>query len=160
MWWHWTKNIRSDQNLFHPDMERKLEASDKFEVINNTSDTLALLTLICSITHKHDNIKEGTMTLVEHDLGFCTCCQCHHWTNYECYGMLKAAWDVMNIHCGRTRYNQVLYDDWLCKLKRLARISDGNQPTDNLRHQALNESYSEYLGCLFVCNACHRRYNA
>lgn len=73
-------------------MERKLEASDKFEVTSNTLDTEALLPLICSIAHKHEDEKGRIMSLVEHKTkhGVVYMLSSHHWTNAEYYGMFKA----------------------------------------------------------------------
>ena len=50
-------------------MEQKLQASEKFDVINSTQNPVGQLNLIWSITHKHDNVKGGTMAYVEHNLG-------------------------------------------------------------------------------------------
>ena len=67
----------------HPDMEQKVQVSEGFEGINQDQDPIALLQLIRNIAHKHKDIKRGTMSIVEHDMGLFTCYQHPHWTNIE-----------------------------------------------------------------------------
>lgn len=52
----------------HPNMEKKLVASDKYARINQIQDPVELLKLVRSIAHKHKDDKGGTMARVEHDL--------------------------------------------------------------------------------------------
>ena len=101
----------------HPDMEQKVQASEKFEGINQDQDPVALLQLIRSIAHKHKDIKGGTMSIVEHDMGLFTCYQHPHWTNIEYYNLFKAARDVVNVHGGRAGFNKGLYEKALQGIK-------------------------------------------
>lgn len=72
-------------------MEQKVQASERFKSINQDQDPVALFQLIGSIAHKHEGVKGGTMSLVEHDMGLYTCYQYSHWSNVEYYNLFKAA---------------------------------------------------------------------
>ena len=52
----------------HPDLEEKLEASSSWAAIKQAQNVIELLKLIRSHAHMHDEVKQGTMSLVEHDL--------------------------------------------------------------------------------------------
>ena len=52
----------------HPDLEEKLEASSTWATIKQAQNVIELLKLIRSHAHMHDEVKQGTMSLVEHDL--------------------------------------------------------------------------------------------
>ncbi len=86
-------------------MEQKVHASERFEGINQDQDPVALLQLIRSIAHKHEDVKGGTMSIVEHDMGLFTCYQHPHWTNIEYYNLFKAVRDVVNVHGGQAGFN-------------------------------------------------------
>eukprot|EP00956_Cyclotella_meneghiniana_P028301 scaffold65295_cov71-Cyclotella_meneghiniana.AAC.14 len=52
----------------HPDVENKLEASSKWDTVRAAQDVVELLELIRGVCHQHDEVKQGTMSLVELDL--------------------------------------------------------------------------------------------
>ena len=52
----------------HPQVEEKLDAVEGFQAINEQQDLIKLLQTIRSIVHKHDEVKGGTMAIVEQDL--------------------------------------------------------------------------------------------
>ena len=134
----------------HPDMEQKLQASERFDRINQNQDPVALLQLVRSIAHKHDDVKGGTMSIVEHDMALFTCYQRPHWTNIEYYNLFKTARDVVKIHVGQAGFNKGLYKKTLEEIKLEAGLGDSDDATDEMRQRALKDSCNKYLGCLFV----------
>eukprot|EP00804_Cyclotella_cryptica_P009344 CCRYP_009005-RD/>CCRYP_009005-RD protein AED:0.36 eAED:0.36 QI:20/0.12/0.11/1/0/0/9/0/1019 len=142
----------------HPDMEQKVQASERFETINQEQDPVGLLQLIRSIAHKHEDVKGGTMSIVEHDMGLYTCYQRPYWTNIEYYNLFKAARDVVNVHGGQAGFNKGLYEKALGVLKSEAGLGENDDASDEMRQQALKDSCNEYLGCLFIRNADDARY--
>jgi hypothetical protein len=51
-----------------PKLEAKLETSSDWSRIKTDSDVVALLVLIRGLVHKHDEVKQGTMALVDLDV--------------------------------------------------------------------------------------------
>jgi hypothetical protein len=52
----------------HPILDEKLAASSTWDTIKAGHKLVALLTLVRSFVHKHDEVKQGTMGFVEHTL--------------------------------------------------------------------------------------------
>jgi hypothetical protein len=45
-----------------------LASSDQWESVNDRQDLIALLTMIRDAAHQHDEIKSGTMQVMEQDI--------------------------------------------------------------------------------------------
>ena len=142
----------------HSDMEQKVQTSERYDGINRDQDPVALLQLIRSIAHKHEVVKGGTMSNVEHDMGLYTCYKRPEWTNIEYYNLFKAARDVVNVHGGQAGFNKGLYEKTLQALKSEAGLDDNDDASNEMRQQALKISCNEYLGCLFIRGADDARY--
>jgi hypothetical protein len=50
------------------DVEQKIVSSDHWDSVNNKQDLIALLKMIRDTAHQHDEIKGGTMQVVEQDI--------------------------------------------------------------------------------------------
>ena len=70
---------------------------------------LELLKLICMHAHQHDEVNQGTMALVEHDLAFYLNFQKVTKDIATFHKLFKAHCDVIDMFGGRAGYHPVIY---------------------------------------------------
>ena len=71
-------------------------------------DVINLIVVICSIYHKHDDTKQGTMVLVETDMVLYTMWQKAHDSPANFMRLFKAQLDIIYKHGGRAGYHPKL----------------------------------------------------
>eukprot|EP00956_Cyclotella_meneghiniana_P009214 scaffold12647_cov40-Cyclotella_meneghiniana.AAC.3 len=149
-----------------PELEEKLEASTGWSQMKD-QDVIELLRLIRSHAHKHDEMKQGTMSLVEHDLDL--------YLNYQkadqdlstYHKLFKARIEVINTFGGRAGYHPSLY------LKHRRRILAANyqpippatelvlaQLTRAHNEAAMQAACEEYKASLFIRMSNDHKYGA
>ena len=84
-----------------PDLEEKLESSASWAQIKQDQDVIALLKLVRSHVHKHDERKQGTMSLVEHDLDLYLNYQQPNQDLMTFYKLFKARCEVIDTFGGK-----------------------------------------------------------
>jgi hypothetical protein len=92
-----------------PDVEEKLTTSSRWDAINDDQDVIELLKLIRAFAHKHDEIKQGTMAIVEHDLQLYLGFQKSGEDNPTYAKNFKARCDAIDTFGGRAGFHQGLY---------------------------------------------------
>jgi len=149
-----------------PDLEEKLESSSQWLQIKQDQDVIALLKLIRSHVHKHDEKKQGTMSLVEHDLDLFLNYQQPNQDLGTFYKLFKARCDVIDTFGGRSGYHPALY---LQHRERILAASNHRpippatevvlgQLTRAENEQALKASCEEYKAALFIRIANDKKY--
>jgi hypothetical protein len=92
-----------------PVLEDKLESSEKWEKINDDQDVVGLLKLIRGISHQHDEVKQGTISFVNHDLALYLNYQESHEDVGTFFKLFKARCDVIDTFGGKAGFHHGLY---------------------------------------------------
>eukprot|EP00804_Cyclotella_cryptica_P015718 CCRYP_013375-RA/>CCRYP_013375-RA protein AED:0.42 eAED:0.42 QI:0/-1/0/1/-1/1/1/0/166 len=92
-----------------PDLEERLESSALWTQISQGQDVIQLLKLICAHANQHDKVKQGTMTLVEHDLTLYLKYQKAGEDLGTYYKLFKARCDVIDTFGGQAGYHAAIY---------------------------------------------------
>jgi hypothetical protein len=93
----------------HPDVRERLESSSEWETIDADQDLIKLLELIRNVVHKHDEVKQGTMALVEQTLQFYLNFQGKNESLPDFYKAFKARADIIDTYKGQCGYHPELY---------------------------------------------------
>eukprot|EP00956_Cyclotella_meneghiniana_P038953 scaffold162906_cov46-Cyclotella_meneghiniana.AAC.1 len=148
-----------------PELEEKLEASAGWAQMTQDQDVIELLRLIRSHAHKHDEMKQGTMSLVEHDLDL--------YLNYQkadqdlstFHKLFKARCEVINTFGGQAGYHPTL----LLKHRRRILVAECqpippatelllSQLTRAQNDAAMHAACEEYKASLFIKMSNEQRY--
>jgi hypothetical protein len=86
-------------SLCHQNVEQKIVSSDQWDSVNKWQNVIGLLTMIWDAALPHDEIKGGTMQVVEQDIrlyvyGF----QKQHQSLMDYYKLFKAQVEVINVY--------------------------------------------------------------
>ena len=147
-----------------PDLEERLETSSTWATINHNQDVVGLLKLIRAHAHQHDEVKQGTMALVEHDLALYLNYQKGNEDIATFHKLFKARCDVIDTFGGRAGYHPALY---LQHRKAILATKTPVPPATEVflsqltqaeNNAALESSCEEYKAALFIRIANERKY--
>ena len=139
-----------------PDLEERLESSTSWPQISQGQDVIELLKLIRAHAHQHDEVKQGTMALVEHDLALYLNYQKAHEDIGTFYKLFKARCDVIDTFGGRAGYHPAIY---LAHRRAIAATMTPTPPMAEVplsalkaaqNNEALKLSCEEYKAALFI----------
>jgi hypothetical protein len=143
----------------HPLLDEKLAASSTWDTIKAGHKLVALLTLVRSFVHKHDEVKQGTMGFVEHTLQLHLGFQTKDMALSDYYKQFKSNVEVINTHGGRAGYHPALFLQ-----HRQAFAHKNNKALVDLdadeKEACLKASCEEYLAALFIRIANDGHYKA
>jgi len=150
----------------NPELEEKLEASSSWTRIKQAQDLIELLKLIRSHAHMHDEVKQGTMSLVEHDLDL--------YLNYQhasqdlstFYKLFKARCEVIETFGGHPGFHPVLYLKHRKKILEESNIQPIPPATEAVvtqlskaqNNEAMKAACEEYKAALFIRISNESRY--
>jgi hypothetical protein len=135
-----------------PELEDKLESSEKWEKISDDQDMVGLVKLIRGISHQHDEVKQGTISFVKHDLAL----YLNYQKSHEDVGTFFKLCDVIDTFGGKAGFHYGLY---MQHRKAIAATKPVTPPatefplsglTDEENKQALASSCKEYKAALFL----------
>ena len=92
-------------------MRERLESSDAWETIETDQDVVRFLVLIRNVVHKHDEVKQGTMALVEQVLQLYLNFQAESESLQDFLKAFKARCDIVDTFKGQAGYHPQLYED-------------------------------------------------
>ena len=131
--------------------EQKLMTLEGWEQINKDQDLIKLLAAMRSITLKHDEVKGGTMNMVDQDVRlYVHSFQKDHEKILEYYKRFTAQCDVIDIHGGQAGYHLALYTAHLEELKDQLTKGVHNMTLDQMKTKATKTSCEEYKASLFL----------
>ena len=91
------------------ELKAKLKSFKKWANINSKKDCIKLTKLICSVTHKHDESRQGTMAMMKSDRGLYITFMGKDNMPEDFYDLFKANYETINAHGGRAGYHPVLH---------------------------------------------------
>ena len=130
-------------------LKEKLKTASTYETIKANNDIIKLLELIRGFAHDQDEVKQGTMAFVEHDLRLYLSYQKPHVPLDDFVKQFRARKDVVNTFGGRAGYHPALYRKYLDEVARAA----GKQVsalTQDEKQRAMDLSCEDYLACLLI----------
>eukprot|EP00956_Cyclotella_meneghiniana_P039180 scaffold167175_cov42-Cyclotella_meneghiniana.AAC.1 len=132
-----------------PSLKEKLKTASTYETIKTDNDIVKLLELICGFAHDHDEVKQGTMAFVEHDLRLYLTYQKPNVELDDFVKQFRARKDVINTFGGRAGYHPALYRKYAEEVaadlgKQVSALSQAE------RQQAIDLSCEDYLACLLI----------
>eukprot|EP00956_Cyclotella_meneghiniana_P039152 scaffold166732_cov36-Cyclotella_meneghiniana.AAC.1 len=119
---------------------KDIKTASTYEAVKRDNDIVRLLELIRGYAHDHDEVKQGTMAFVEHDLRL--------YLTYQ-KPTFRARKDVVNTFGGRAGYHPALYRKYLDEVATAA----GKQVsalTQDEKQRAMDLSCEDYLACLLI----------
>eukprot|EP00956_Cyclotella_meneghiniana_P026461 scaffold57247_cov37-Cyclotella_meneghiniana.AAC.7 len=132
-----------------PSLKEKLKTASTYEAIKRDNDIVKLLELIRGFAHDHDEVKQGTMAYVEHDLRLYLTYQKSNVPLDEFVKQFRARKDVINTFGGRAGYHPALYRKYCDEL-----ATELNKQVTNFtqaeRQQAMDRACEDYLACLLI----------
>jgi hypothetical protein len=131
--------------------EQKLMTLDGWEQINEDQDLIKLLEAMRSIAHKHDEVKGGTMNMVDQDVRlYVHSFQKDHESVLEYYKRFTAQCDVIDVHGGQAVYHRGLYTAHLDGLRDEFTRRVHTMTLAEMQTKALKTSCEEYKASLFL----------
>ena len=133
----------------HPDVERRVTASSKWETIKTSGKLIPLLELVRQVCHKHDEVKQGTMALVEQQMQLFLNYQRQDITLEDFVKQFRARAEVINTFGGRAGYHPKLYQQH-CQAMAAKLDKAVDALTDAEKEDCLKASCEEFLAALLI----------
>eukprot|EP00956_Cyclotella_meneghiniana_P035517 scaffold115573_cov38-Cyclotella_meneghiniana.AAC.1 len=133
----------------HPEVEEKLEASSKWPAIRASKDVVDLLELIRGICMKHDEVKQGTMSLVELDLQWYLNFQDNDESVTDYAKRFKNTIDLIETFGGRPGLHPTIVEQHTREYELLSGKVEANFTADE-KEEILKTSMEEYRAALFL----------
>jgi hypothetical protein len=132
-----------------PSLKEKLKTASSYESVKNSNDIVKLLELIRGFAHNHDEVKQGTMAYVEHDLRLYLGYQKANVPLDDFVREFRARKDVVNTFGGRAGYHPALYrkhcEELAAELGNTVANLDAAE-----RQKAMDSSCEDYLASLLI----------
>jgi len=142
------------------DLVQRLNSKDLWSVTNLGKDVLIPTTMICDVTHAHNDTTQGTMAIVASDMNLYTTFMSKAEMPVAFCCMFQANVDTIKTHGGCAGCHPKLLDEHVaCLISE--RGLDDDCDTDDLKKgiaDAERTSCDEYLACLFTFVADGGRY--
>ncbi|KAL7504016.1 hypothetical protein ACHAXN_001720, partial [Cyclotella atomus] len=133
----------------HPDLEEKLESDSGWKQLEEDQDAVKLLILIRNYVHNHDEVKQGTMSLVQQDLNWHLGYQKERQLLTDFHKEYKARLEVVRALGGFPGYHPVLYNDAKESMALDLGI-DVRNLTEEQKAECQKTAAEEYIACHFI----------
>ena len=140
-----------------PNLEDAMKADTEWDTVSGDYDVIGLLKLIRSFAHKHNDVLDGTVLAVNHDIEFYLQFQKESQSLDDFQTEFKAKADVIDTYGGKAGYHPGVY------LKHRKKFAEENnltlqQLTKEQNEKCLAAACEEYKAALFVRQSNAKKY--
>ena len=143
------------------ELETKLQATDKWADMNRDRDVLRLMVVIKTITHQHDDTKQGTMALVDSIVRLYNYVQDNAKTS-DYHDGFKAHVDTIDAYDGAAGFHPGLCKKHIQEImtEQIAAGIDVSVQAkkEEIEKEGRERAIQEFLGCLFIRMADEKRF--
>lgn len=141
----------------HPEVKERIENTDAWERVEHDQDVIRLLELIRNVVHKHEEVKQGTMALVEQWIQYYLTFQKESETLSEYLKNRRALADIIDTFGGECGYHPKIHEQHKEALAARANVQVTALSADQIA-EAKASAMEEFKAAVFVRLANEKKY--